>query len=130
MDDKTAYLIMVLSPLVFLLLFLSVRYTVVYGILRKQHSRTFIEKQKGQGLTWLLLSNFKQDMGSVWFGFHGFTLLAMALSICLAVGYLLLWIGKYPLKSYLLPHIMATADILAYLIFAIKAIGNKIHGRG
>ena len=129
MYDSTAYAIMVFSPVIYLQLQLSIRYTILYSILRKQHSNTFLKKHRGNYIQWMFFRNFKPEIGPLWHHLNALVVLLEVISIFLAVIYLVLWLVGHVLLMKWIPWAWAVLDMACYLFFILKRAHDRLRAK-
>ena len=126
MDNSVAYSLIVFSPILFLQLWLSVRYDVVYISLRSKHSKTYLKKNKGTFWDWLFFKKYKDQLAKGLYICHAFLLWLVAISILLAAVYGFLWLMQYRIRYEWIPWLYVGLDIVVTSLFILKLIYDKV----
>lgn len=125
MDDSVAYSLMVFSPVVFLQLWLNIRYDIVYISLRSNHSKSYLKKNKGTFLDWLFFKKYRDELNRLLYICHACLLWLLAASILLAVIYGFLWLLGHRIQHEWIPWLYAVLDIVVAGLFILKNIYDK-----
>lgn len=128
MDDNTAYCLMILSPMLFLVSKLSVHYIIVNDILRMKHSKTFILKNKGTFFESFFLLKFKNEISRLLYYLNVFLGILLLIGIVLSLLYFVLWIIGYQIRCFVVPYSIMCVDILLVVIRIIRLIYEKLAG--
>lgn len=126
MDNNTAYMIVVFSPILYMLLWLSARYYAVYTCLRSKHSKTFLKKNRGSMVAWLSLWRFRNDLSGFVFFWQVLTMAFWIASIVLACVYGALWIFGHQIRHMGIPSLYVKVDTVAACIYVVSIIVSKI----
>ena len=126
MDDSVAYSLMVFSPMIFLQLWLNIRYDVVYISLRSKHSKTYLKRNKGTFWEWLFFKKYKDELNKRLYICHTCLLWLVIISILLAVIYGVLWLGGHHIQYKWIPWLYVELDILGAGLFVLKIIYDKV----
>lgn len=109
--NTTHYGIMVLSVFVAWLEKVSIHGTAEYDYLRKNHSKSYIRKNKGHFWSFYFLLNFKNELPKFLF-FCNFILgIWLFVSAAASIIYGVLWICGHQLTITLIPDIFCAIDI-------------------
>jgi hypothetical protein len=128
MNSVTAYLLMILSPVALLVPYLNIRYSIVYSVLRKNHSKTYLKKNKGSFGNRMFFHSYKAELGRGWYWVNAAALLLELFSLGLALAYLLLWIVGYTLQFLWIPQVWAHIIIAIYALYILKLLYDKLIG--
>ncbi len=123
--DTYNYLIMILSPLFFLISKLSLQYSILYDNLRKKHSKTYIRKSKGNLFKSFFLINFKKDIKIGLYLSNIIIGVLFILSVFISIIYLFLWIVDYDLQSYIIPNLTIRIILVLAFLRVIRLIYDK-----
>ena len=126
MSDSAAYLLMILSPIALFVPYLNIRYSIVYSVLRKKHSKTYLKKNKGPFWNWVFFCGYKKEIGRGWYFVNTAAVLLEMLSLLFAVVYLVLWMAGHTLQIAWIPWIWAYGIIVIYGLYVIKLLSDKL----
>ncbi len=126
MSDLAAYLVIVLSPVVLLVPYLNIRYSIVYSVLRKKHSKTYLKKNKGTFWNWLFFCGYKKEIGRGWYFVNAAAVLLEMLSLLFAAVYLVLWVIGHTLQIVWIPWVWVDGIIVIYGLYVIKLLYDKL----
>ena len=126
MDDSVAYSLIVFSPMLFLHLWLNIRYDVIYISLRSKHSKTYLKKNKGTLWDMLFFKKYKDQLDIRLYVLHGCLLWIVIISILLAAVYGVLWLSGHHIQHEWLPWLYVEFDIGVAGLFILKLIYDKV----
>ena len=129
MDNSVAYIIMILSPFLWLVSKLSVHYTIMYDYMRKQHSKSYIKKKGGSIVERYFLTNFKSEINILLFYLNMFLGILVILGFVTSIIYMFLATVSYELHIIIIPKIVCYLDITLVIIRIIRLIDEKIHNK-
>ena len=126
LDDSVAYSLIVFSPMLFLHLWLNIRYDAVYISLRSKHSKTYLKKNKGTLCDMLFFKKYKDQLDRRLYVLHGCLLWIVIISILLAAVYGVLWLVGHHIQHKWLPWLYVEFDIGVTGLFILKLIYDKV----
>ena len=126
MTHTAAYLIITLSPMVYLLLVLNIRYTITYDVLRKKHSHTYLKKHMKGFWERVLFRQFKTEISMPLYYANWFVTIFTVGSIFISLGCLLVCAFGSSIQIKMIAHWYLKADVLFVLVWSIKQIYDKI----
>lgn len=126
MDNLAAYLIMILSPLLWLVSKLSVHYTIMYDIIRKKHSRSFVKKNGGSLFKRYFLWNFKDEIKFIPFYSHAILGILVMIGFASSIVYLMLAAVGHELHITILPIIVCWFDIFLGIARVVRLISDRL----
>lgn len=126
MDDSVAYSLMVFSPMIFLQLWLNIRFDIVYISLRSKHSKTYLKKNKGMFWDWLFFNKYRDELNRRLYICHTCLLWLVAASILLAVIYGFLWLVGHAIQHEWIPCLYAELDIVVIGLYILKITYDKV----
>lgn len=129
MDNTTAYMVIVFSPILYIQLQLNLRYSIVYSKIRRLHSKSFIKKNKGSFVEMLFMKHFKGDIGLFWYSLNFVTLVLTMLSLTMSIIYLVLWISGHQIQAVWVPWTWVYLDIVCSLLYLVKHTYDKLVSR-
>lgn len=121
---SASYGIMVLQPIVFMILKISVSYHIRHMILRQFHSKTFIDKNKGNYLQSFFYWNFRKEINWFWFASNLICGFLCILSLPISMIYLILWVIGHVL---LFPEIVTVVAWFISLMYSVHFISSFIY---
>ena len=126
MDNTAAYCLMVFSPILFIQLWLNIRYDIQYVHLRGKHSKTYLEKNRGSFWEWLFYKNFQNELDKGQYLSHSALLWLVMISLVVAMVYGVLYLAKHQIQYYWIPRLYAELDIVVANLFVLKNIHDKV----
>lgn len=126
MTDTAAYLIIMLSPMVYALLMLNIRYTIVYTVLRKKHSHTYLKKHRGRFLERVYFRKFKTEISFPLYCANWFLSVFTVSSILISLICLLVCVLSNSTHLKLIAQWYLKADVLFILVLTIKQIYDRL----
>lgn len=126
MDNSAAYLIMILSPLLWLVSKLSVHYTIMYDIIRKKHSKSYVKKNSGNLFEKYFLWNFKNEIKPLPFYSNALLGLLVIIGSVSSIVYLFLAAIGYELHIFILPTIVCWFDIFLCTMRIFRQISDRL----
>ena len=128
MDITAAYLIMILTPFTFLITKLSIHYEC-YEYLRKNHSKSYIRKNKGKFIQSFFMITFRKELNNFYYYVNFLYGIFLVTSLVLAITYLVLWIFGYELRFLEIPYFAAIVNHIVWFIHMLNIIRNKLLGK-
>lgn len=125
MTGTAAFLILTLSPIIYLMLFLNVRYTIVYTVLRKKRSRTFLKKHSGNFKDRVFLKRFKSEIDLLYY-INGFLVIWVASSVIISFFCIIILMIEDGFCVDLFAQVYLKLDIVTIVVLTIKQIYDKI----
>jgi hypothetical protein len=126
MTYTAAYLIIILSPMVYLLLVLNIRYTIIYDVLRKKHSDTYLKKHMGGFWGKVYFRHFKTEISLPLYYANWFVTIFTASSVLISSVCLLVCVFGSSTQLKMIAHWYLKADVLFVLALTIKQIYDKL----
>ena len=125
MDNFAAYMIMILSPFFWLVSKLSIHYTILYDYVRKNHSKSYIKKNRRNLVDGYFMWDYKNEISSMLYYTN------MALGVMVIIGfagsivYLSLATVGYRIKLIVIPTIVCYFDIFLGVARIVRLIFDK-----
>ena len=116
MDNAAAYLIMILSPVFWLIMKLSVQYAMVYENPKKKLSRSFLRKNSGGFWASFFSWNIRDRVGCFRFYFHIVLSVIVLLGVFQMITYSVLAMIGHALQTEMPVWITVYLDIALSLI--------------
>ena len=120
--NSTYYAIVVISVFLAWLEKVSVHATAEYDFLRKQHSKSYIRKNKGSFWNFYFLMNFKNELPKFWFYCNFILGIWLFISAAASIIYGILWICGHQLSIILIPDIFCAIDIFLSCFRIVRII--------
>ncbi len=126
MDNSAAYIIMILSPILWLVSKLSIHYTIVYENIRKKHSKSYIRKNRSSALNGYFLLDYKNEINGLLF-YANLVLGVMVIAgFAGSIVYLILAVLRYKLRIIVIPTIVCGIDIFLAAARTVRLIFDKL----
>lgn len=122
--DIARYLIIFLSPVVFLLTLLSYR-GHIYNNLKKNHSKSFIKKHKGNTIQNLFYLKFKHEINKIQYIINLFLLCMFMLSVLLCIVYAFALIFGFAFNLILITKLLICVIIITMILRTILQIYDR-----
>ncbi len=126
MDNAAAYIIMILSPVFWLVSKLSIHYTILYENIRKNHSRSYIRKNRGSTINEYFLLDYKNEINGLLFYANLILGIMVIIGFAGSIVYLILAVLRYKLRIIIIPTIVCCIDIFLAAARTVRLIFDKL----
>lgn len=125
--DIALYGVMIMAPIIYLVLKISISYRIHNIILRQKHSKTFIKRHKGSGFVAFFAWNFRKEIKPLVFIQNIVVGLLLVFSIPLAIIYFVLWTSSHIIQYEFIVQGTAIFLVCLWAIHIINCIDDRLN---
>lgn len=119
------YIIIILSPVMYAVSFISIRYIIVEEQLRKHHSKTYMRKNKKSFFNHYFLWSYKSEIKKIYYFVYVYLALLLLAGTIVAIIYIIFCIIGYKTESTLIIYSCVFTDIVLAVAREIRQIYTK-----